>query len=104
MIQLTQVTKSYNGAKAVDNVTLSIPAGQILGFLGPNGAGKTTTMRMITCYMPPTSGTITVDGKDTTEQSVHFPGHLLMDCSSRFFSCSVQPPRCCSTGRSSQIF
>jgi ABC-2 type transport system ATP-binding protein len=70
MIQLSQVSKSYNGVKAVDDVTLSIPSGQILGFLGPNGAGKTTTMRMITCYMPPTSGTITVDGLDVGEQSL----------------------------------
>jgi ABC-2 type transport system ATP-binding protein len=70
MIQLTKVTKSYNGVKAVDDVTLSIPSGQILGFLGPNGAGKTTTMRMITCYMPPTSGKIQVDGMDTGEQSL----------------------------------
>jgi ABC-2 type transport system ATP-binding protein len=70
MIQLSQVTKSYNGVKAVDNITLSIPSGQILGFLGPNGAGKTTTMRMITCYMPPTSGKIVVDGLDTGEQSL----------------------------------
>jgi ABC-2 type transport system ATP-binding protein len=70
MIQLSQVTKSYSGVKAVDNITLSIPSGQILGFLGPNGAGKTTTMRMITCYMPPTSGTITVDGLDVEEHSL----------------------------------
>lgn len=70
MIQLSQVTKSYNHVKAVDDVTLSIPKGQILGFLGPNGAGKTTTMRMLTCYMPPTAGSITVDGLDTTEQSL----------------------------------
>jgi ABC-2 type transport system ATP-binding protein len=70
MIQLNQVSKSYGGAAAVDNITLSIPGGQILGFLGPNGAGKTTTMRMITCYMPPTSGQITVDGLDVGEQSV----------------------------------
>ncbi|RPH95440.1 ATP-binding cassette domain-containing protein [candidate division KSB1 bacterium] len=70
MIQLSEVTKSYSGVKAVDTVTLSIPSGQILGFLGPNGAGKTTTMRMITCYMPPTSGKITVDGLDTLDQSL----------------------------------
>jgi ABC-2 type transport system ATP-binding protein len=56
--------------KAVDNITLGIPSGQILGFLGPNGAGKTTTMRMITCYMPPTSGKISVDGLDVEEQSL----------------------------------
>ena len=70
MIELTQVSKSYGGAKAVDNVSFSIPSGQILGFLGPNGAGKTTTMRMITCYMPPTSGKISVDGLDVEEHSL----------------------------------
>jgi ABC-2 type transport system ATP-binding protein len=70
MIQLSQVTKSYNGAKAVDGINLTIQKGDILGFLGPNGAGKTTTMRMLTCYMPPTSGTISVDGFDVSEQSV----------------------------------
>lgn len=70
MIQLSVVTKAYSGVKAVDNISLSIPSGQILGFLGPNGAGKTTTMRMITCYMPPTSGKIVVDGLDTEESSL----------------------------------
>ncbi len=70
MIQLSQVTKAYNGVKAVDDISLSIPSGQILGFLGPNGAGKTTTMRMITCYMPPTSGKIVVDGLDTEGSSL----------------------------------
>ncbi|MBI5059458.1 ATP-binding cassette domain-containing protein [candidate division KSB1 bacterium] len=70
MIQLNQVSKSYGGAQAVDDITVSIPSGQILGFLGPNGAGKTTTMRMITCYMPPTKGQITVDGLDVEEQSL----------------------------------
>src|SRR5512138_1618844 len=70
MIQLSQVTKAYSGVKAVDNITLYIPSGQILGFLGPNGAGKTTTMRMITCYMPPTEGTITVDGLNVAEHSL----------------------------------
>jgi ABC-2 type transport system ATP-binding protein len=70
MIQLSKVTKSYSGVKAVDDVTLSIPSGQILGFLGPNGAGKTTCMRMITCYMPPTAGKIAVDGKDTVDESL----------------------------------
>lgn len=70
MIQLKQVSKSYGGTKAVDNIDLSIPSGEILGFLGPNGAGKTTTMRMITCYMPPTSGTITIDGMSVDDQSL----------------------------------
>ncbi|MBU1919862.1 ATP-binding cassette domain-containing protein [bacterium] len=70
MIELSQVCKSYGGVMAVDGVDLSVPSGQILGFLGPNGAGKTTTMRMITGYMPPTSGTIKVDGQDMEEHSL----------------------------------
>ena len=70
MIELHDLTKSYGGVKAVDAVSLSVPKGQILGFLGPNGAGKTTTMRMITGYMPPTSGTITVDGLTMEKDSL----------------------------------
>ncbi|NUO18694.1 ATP-binding cassette domain-containing protein [bacterium] len=70
MIELQNLTKSYGGAKAVDGVSLNVPKGQILGFLGPNGAGKTTTMRMITGYMPPTSGTITVDGLTMEKDSL----------------------------------
>jgi ABC-2 type transport system ATP-binding protein len=61
-IQVTNLTKYYGTALAVDNITFEVEKGQILGFLGPNGAGKTTTMKIITTYMPPTSGTVTVDG------------------------------------------
>ncbi|MBU1935933.1 ATP-binding cassette domain-containing protein, partial [bacterium] len=61
---------SYSGKKAVDDISFTVEHGEILGFLGPNAAGKTTTMRMITCYMPPTSGTILVDGMDTSENSL----------------------------------
>ncbi|MBK8129994.1 MAG: ATP-binding cassette domain-containing protein [bacterium] len=70
MIELQNLTKSYRGVKAVDGVSLSVPKGQILGFLGPNGAGKTTTMRMITGYMPPTSGNIVVDGLTMEKDSL----------------------------------
>jgi ABC-2 type transport system ATP-binding protein len=70
MIELHNVTKSYSGKKAVDDISFSVERGEILGFLGPNAAGKTTTMRMITCYMPPTEGTISVEGLDTTEDSL----------------------------------
>ncbi len=70
MIELQDLTKSYGGVKAVDGVSVSVPKGQILGFLGPNGAGKTTTMRMITGYMPPTSGSITVDGMSMEKDSL----------------------------------
>ncbi|MCB9357993.1 MAG: ATP-binding cassette domain-containing protein [Calditrichaeota bacterium] len=70
MIELQDVSKSYGGVKAVDGVTLQVPKGQILGFLGPNGAGKTTTMRMITGFMPPTAGTIVVDGQSMEDHSL----------------------------------
>ena len=70
MIELKRITKSYSGKKAVDDISFTVESGEILGFLGPNAAGKTTTMRMITCYMPPTSGTILVDGMDTGEYSL----------------------------------
>jgi ABC-2 type transport system ATP-binding protein len=64
MIEVTDVTKFYGPIKAVDSLSFSLTRGEILGFLGPNGAGKTTTMKILTCYMPPTSGRATVMGKD----------------------------------------
>src|SRR5687768_6381464 len=54
---------------AVDRVTFEVAKGQVVGFLGPNGAGKSTTMRMLTCYIPPTSGTATVNGHDIFHDS-----------------------------------
>jgi ABC-2 type transport system ATP-binding protein len=54
----------------VDDISFHVDKGEILGFLGPNGAGKTTTMRMLTCFMPPTSGTATVAGYDIFRQSL----------------------------------
>ena len=68
-IAVRDLTKFYGSEKAVDNVSFDVKTGEILGFLGPNGAGKTTTMKMITCYMPPTSGTIEVEGFDVVEHS-----------------------------------
>ncbi len=70
MIEVTSLTKRYGEFLAVDNISFSVPTGQVLGFLGPNGAGKTTTVRIITCYMPPTVGSITIDGLDVVEQSM----------------------------------
>jgi osmoprotectant transport system ATP-binding protein len=66
-IQLTGVTKRYPGHSepAVDNVSITIPAGEIVVFVGPSGCGKTTTMRMINRLIEPTSGKITIDGRDT---------------------------------------
>jgi len=62
MIDLEHVSRAFGTFWAVDDVSLSVPAGQILGLLGPNGAGKTTTMRMITGFQAPTSGIIRIDG------------------------------------------
>jgi ABC-2 type transport system ATP-binding protein len=69
-IAVRNLTKFYGLEKAVDDVSFDVKTGEILGFLGPNGAGKTTTMKMITCYMPPTSGSIEVEGFDTAEFSL----------------------------------
>jgi len=64
MILLKDLTKFYGNNKAVDNLTLEIPAGKLFAFIGPNGAGKTTTAKMITGLLKPTSGEIIIDGKD----------------------------------------
>ncbi len=69
MIEVRQLSKRYGDLTAVRDVTFTADKGQILGFLGPNGAGKTTTMRIITGYMPATSGTVKVAGFDIFEQS-----------------------------------
>jgi len=68
MITVKQLTKRYARNTAVDHISFSIEKGQIVGFLGPNGAGKTTTMRMLTCFLPPTSGTANVAGFDVLEE------------------------------------
>jgi len=68
MIKVTELTKKYARTVAVDQISFEVEKGQIVGFLGPNGAGKTTTMRMLTCFMPPTSGSATVAGFDVLEQ------------------------------------
>jgi ABC-2 type transport system ATP-binding protein len=68
-IAVRNLTKLYGSEKAVDDITFDVKTGEILGFLGPNGAGKTTTMKIITCYMPPTSGMVEVEGLDIAEHS-----------------------------------
>jgi ABC-2 type transport system ATP-binding protein len=70
MIEVSGLTKRYGDLVAVDDVSFNVERGQILGFLGPNGAGKTSTMRMITGFMPPTGGTVRVDGFDTVSDSM----------------------------------
>ena len=69
-IAVQNLTKFYGTEKAVDNISFDVKTGEILGFLGPNGAGKTTTMKIITCYMPPTSGSVEVEGFDIAEHSL----------------------------------
>jgi len=64
MIKVEGLTKRYARTVAVDNISFEVEKGQIVGFLGPNGAGKTTTMRVLTCFLPPTSGSATVAGFD----------------------------------------
>lgn len=62
MIQINNLTKTYGDFKAVDNISLTVPSGKIVGFLGPNGAGKTTSIKMITGVLSADSGDITVNG------------------------------------------
>src|SRR5437879_8659183 len=68
MIKVEGLTKRYARNIAVDDISFDVQKGQIVGFLGPNGAGKTTTMRILTCFLPPTSGAATVAGFDVLEQ------------------------------------
>ena len=70
MIEVSHVSRNFGTFRAVNDVSFSIPTGQIVGLLGPNGAGKTTTMRMITGFLAPTEGQILIDGKDITQAPV----------------------------------
>jgi len=69
-ITVRNLTKFYGREKAIDDISFDVKTGEILGFLGPNGAGKTTTMKIITCFMPPSSGTVDVDGFDIFNHSL----------------------------------
>lgn len=70
MIEVENLTKYYGPVLAIDRISFQIGEGQIVGFLGPNGAGKTTTLRILTCFMPATSGSATIAGLDVFTQSV----------------------------------
>ena len=76
MIEVQDLTKAYGPVTAVDHVSFSVHEGEILGFLGPNGAGKTTTMRILTGYLPATSGTAKIAGFDVTSDSLAARRHL----------------------------
>ncbi|MBP1646869.1 MAG: transporter [Bacteroidetes bacterium] len=69
-IAVRNLTKYYGEQAAIHDISFDVKSGEILGFLGPNGAGKTTTMKILTCYMPPNSGTVEVEGLDIFERSV----------------------------------
>lgn len=70
MIKVENLTKAFGPKLAVNGVSFSVARGEVLGFLGPNGAGKSTTMRMITGFIPPTAGSITVGGFDILEKPI----------------------------------
>jgi len=70
LIDVKGLTRYYGEKRAISDVTFHVNKGEILGLLGPNAAGKTTTMRILTCYMPPTSGSATIGGFDIFESSM----------------------------------
>jgi ABC-2 type transport system ATP-binding protein len=76
VINVSELTKAYGQTLAVDHISFEVPRGQIVGFLGPNGAGKSTTLKMLTCYLPPTSGGATINGYDIFTQSMQVREHI----------------------------
>ncbi len=70
MIKVRGLRKNFGPKVAVAGVSFEVKKGEVLGFLGPNGAGKSTTMRMVTGYIPPTDGTVTIDGKDIASDEI----------------------------------
>lgn len=70
MIKVQNLTKKYAGVTAINNLNFEVEKGEIVGFLGPNGAGKSTTMKILTSYLPATSGTATIAGFDVFSQSI----------------------------------
>jgi ABC-2 type transport system ATP-binding protein len=69
-VRIENLTKIYGAQKALDNVSLEVKGGEVVGLLGPNGAGKTTMMRIVSCFIPPSDGKISVCGYDVLEESV----------------------------------
>ena len=76
MIKVENLTKRYAGHPAIQDLTFEVGKGEIMGFLGPNGAGKSTTMRILSSFMPPTSGRASIAGFDIFEQSLQARAHL----------------------------
>jgi ABC-2 type transport system ATP-binding protein len=69
-LEVNNVTKYYGKQAALKNVSFSVKRGEVVGFLGPNGAGKSTMMKIITCYLPPSEGKVTVEGHDIYDESI----------------------------------
>ena len=76
MIKVENLTKRYGNVTAVDGIEFEVERGEIVGFLGPNGAGKSTTMRMLSCYLPPTSGRAEIAGCDVFNDSLRAREHI----------------------------
>ncbi len=76
MVEVKNLTKYYGNFLAIENVSFEVKKGEIVGFLGPNGAGKTTTMRIITGFLPPSSGTAAVAGYDLVDKSRQARAHI----------------------------
>lgn len=76
MIKVENLTKRYAGQPAIQDLSFEVGKGEIMGFLGPNGAGKSTTMRILSSFMPPTSGRASIAGFDVFEQSLQARAHL----------------------------
>jgi ABC-2 type transport system ATP-binding protein len=76
MIKVQGLCKRYGGVTAVDDVSFEVAKGEIVGFLGPNGAGKSTTMKMLSCYLPPTSGKAEIAGFDVFKESLRAREHI----------------------------
>lgn len=69
-VEVKNITKLYGSQRALDDVSFTVEPGQVVGFLGPNGAGKSTMMKIITCFLPQNSGTVSVDGFDVTADPI----------------------------------
>ena len=76
MIEVNGVTKYFGTFPAITDITFRVEPGEIVGFLGPNGAGKSTTMKIITAFMPPTEGSVSVAGYDVTNESLDARRHI----------------------------
>lgn len=75
-VEINGITKYYGKQKALDNVSLSINKGEVVGLLGPNGAGKSTLMKIITSFVPPSSGSVKIDGVSVQENAIEIRKHI----------------------------